>query len=157
VDFTTAKGILAALEHHGVRYVMVGSMAMAAHGLVRATRDLDIFVAPDDDNVGRLRAALKSLFDDPSIDEITGTDLQGDYPAVSYAPPAADYTLDILSRLGEAFSFDDIEAEDIDVGGVSVRVATPHMLYRMKKDTVRPQDRADAEALKSSFALDEES
>jgi len=30
------------------------------------------------------------------------------------------------------------------------------MLYRMKKDTVRPQDRLDAETIRREFALDEE-
>jgi hypothetical protein len=37
-----------------------------------------------------------------------------------------------------------------------VRVATPEMLYRMKKDTVRPQDRLDAETLRQQFGLAEE-
>lgn len=41
--------------------------------------------------------------------------------------------------------------------GVSVRVATPRTLYRMKKDTVRPQDRLDAAALLQRFGpLEEE-
>ncbi len=37
--------------------------------------------------------------------------------------------------------------------GVVVRVATPKALYDMKKDTVRLQDRADAEILKEQFDL----
>jgi hypothetical protein len=52
------------------------------------TRDADVFVAPDEDNVARLRRALKSVFDDdPNVDEITAADLGGDYPAVEYTPP----------------------------------------------------------------------
>jgi hypothetical protein len=39
---------------------------------------------------------------------------------------------------------------------VRVRVATPRTLYRMKKDTVRPQDRLDAQALRERFDLPEE-
>jgi len=35
-------------------------------------------------------------------------------------------------------------------------VATPRMLFRMKKDTVRPQDRLDAEALRQAFELKDE-
>jgi len=42
------------------------------------------------------------------------------------------------------------------IEGVRVRVATPRMLYRMKKDTVRPQDRLDAEVLRERFSLTEE-
>ncbi len=57
---------------------------MAAHGLDRATRALDLFVAPDPDNIERLRSALRSVFDDPEIELITSEDLAGDYPAVQY-------------------------------------------------------------------------
>jgi hypothetical protein len=104
MTFDEAKRILGALEREGVRYVLVGSMAMAAQGLVRATRDMDFFVAPDAENVERLRRALRSVFGaDPNLEQITADDLAGDYPAIEYVPPAGAYSLDILSRLGEAF------------------------------------------------------
>ena len=64
--------------------------------------------------------------------------------------------MDILTRLGEAFRFDDLESEEIDLGEIKVRVATPRMLYRMKKDTVRPQDQADAARIREGFGLEEE-
>jgi hypothetical protein len=156
MDFEEAKRILAALEREGVRYVLIGSMAMAAQGLIRATRDIDFFVSPDPDNVERLRRALKSVFDsDANVDEITASDLAGDYPAIEYTPPHGLYSLDILSRLGEAFVFENIEWEELIVDGIRVRVATPRMLYRMKKDTVRPLDRIDAEAIRERFGLPE--
>lgn len=149
--------VLAALDREGVRYVLIGSMAMAAQGLIRATRDIDFFVSPDPDNVERLRRALKSVFDgDVNIDQITAEDLGGDYPAIEYTPPHGLYSLDILSRLGEAFRFEDLEWEELTVEGIPVRVATPRMLYRMKKDTVRPLDRLDAEALRERFELRED-
>lgn len=156
MDFSQAMRVLAAFARHGVEYVLVGSMAMAAQGLIRATRDMDVFVAPDPVNVERLKAALRELFSDPSIDEIQAGDLAGDYPALQYVPPDGDYWIDILSRLGEAFRFADLEAEVLEVEGLRVRVATPRMLYRMKRDTVRPQDRLDAEMLKQRFGLDED-
>lgn len=157
MDFGELRRILAAFEREGIRYVLVGSMAMAAQGIVRATRDADFFVAPDEQNVERLRRALKSLFDDdPNVDEITAADLGGDYPAVEYTPPHGRYSMDILSRLGETFRYEELEAEDVVVEGVRARVATPRMLYRMKKDTVRSQDRMDAEAIRTRFGLKEE-
>ena len=64
--------------------------------------------------------------------------------------------MDILTRLGEAFRFEDIEFEEMQIDNVTVRVATPRMLYRMKKDTLRPQDRADAARIRDSFGLREE-
>jgi hypothetical protein len=153
MTFVEALQILAALERHGVAYVLVGSMAMAAHGIVRATRDMDIFVSPDESNVARLKGALMELFGDPELDSISSAELSGDYPAIQYVPPSANYWIDILSRLGEAFRYPDVECEILRVEGVSVRVATPRMLYRMKKDTVRPQDRVDAQVLRERFAL----
>ncbi len=157
MDFEEAKRILAAFEVEGVRYVLVGSMAMAAQGLVRATRDVDVFVAPDRQNVERLVRALRSVVgDDPSLEEITADDLAGDYPAIEYVPPGASYSIDILARLGEAFRFDEIEAEEVIVEGIRLRVATPRMLYRMKRATIRPQDRADAAAIRERFGLTED-
>jgi len=156
IDFEEAKRILAAFEREGVEYVMVGSMAMAAQGLVRATRDVDFFVAATAANVEQLRQALRSLYkDDPNVDQIRVEDLAGDYPAIEYVPPNAPYSLDILSRLGEAFRYETIESEEIVLDGIRIRVATPEMLYRMKRDTVRPQDRLDAEQLRHLFKLGE--
>jgi hypothetical protein len=148
--------VLEALHRHQVDYVLVGSMAMAAQGLVRATRDMDIFVDPDESNVSRLKTALRELFDDPAIEEIRADELSGDYPAVQYVPPEGGFWIDILARLGEAFSFAELESEALEVEGVRIRVATPRILYRMKKGTVRGQDRLDAEMLKQRFGIEDD-
>lgn len=147
--------ILEALEAERVRYAVFGALALAAHGIDRATRDLDLFVAPEEDNVVRLRRALAAVFDDPSIDEITAEDLAGEYPAIQYGPPHVDYTIDIVSRLGEAFRFDDLEVEEVPAGRATIKVVSPATLYAMKRDTVRLRDRADAEALRQRFDFEE--
>lgn len=157
MKFGDAIAILASLERERVRYVLIGSMAMAAQGLIRATRDIDFFVAPDAANVERIKRALRAVFEDECIDEIDASDLQGAYPVLRYGPPEGDFVIDLVAKIGDAFTFEDIESEDLVVEGVRVRVATPRMLYRMKRDTVRPQDHIDAESLRTAFALDEES
>jgi hypothetical protein len=153
-----AKAVLAALVQEKVEFVVIGSMAMAAQGLPRATRDLDFFVSPEIENLEALKRALSSLFDDPSVEEIDPHELAGDYPAVEYVPPHGRYSLDILTRLGEAYSWSDLAAncDRIELGELTVRVASPRMLYRMKKDTVRPQDRADAARIRDVFDLEDE-
>jgi hypothetical protein len=156
MEFEQTKRILAAFDRHGVNYVLVGGMAMAAQGLVRATRDIDVVVSVEAKNIDRLKAALQELFNDPEIDSIRADELAGDYPAIQYVPPTGDFWIDILARLGEAFQFADLESDELVVEGVRVRVATPRTLYRMKKDTVRPQDRLDAQALRERFDLPEE-
>lgn len=136
MSFDEAKRILAAFEAEQVEYVLVGSMAMAAQGIIRATRDLDFFVSPAPENVDRLKRALKRLYDqDPNVDQISAADLAGDYPALEYVPPHGEYSIDILARLGEAFRYDTLESEVLVLeGGTSVRVATPATLYRMKEE-----------------------
>ncbi|HZZ18726.1 MAG TPA: nucleotidyl transferase AbiEii/AbiGii toxin family protein, partial [Opitutaceae bacterium] len=84
MDLEIAKTVLAALEREGVRYVVFGAVAINLPGLARATEDLDLFIAPDSGNIERLKAALRSVFVDPSIEEILAEDLLGDYPAVQY-------------------------------------------------------------------------
>ncbi|MBN2496139.1 MAG: nucleotidyl transferase AbiEii/AbiGii toxin family protein [Deltaproteobacteria bacterium] len=155
MDADAVLEVLRAFAEEGVRYKVVGAVALNLLGLPRATEDLDVFVAPDEDNINRLKAALRSVFDDPEIDGISAADLQGSYSAIQYVPPEGTFYIDILTRLGEAFAYDDIQTEEREVEGVRVAVATPAMLYRMKKDTVRLQDRADAERLSRRFNLSE--
>ncbi len=146
--------VLNAMEEAGVRYAVFGGLAMAAHGFDRGTRDLDLFVPPDESNIERLRAALTSVFDDPDIAMITAEDLGGEYPAVQYGPPGVDYTIDIVSRLGDAFRFEDLELERIQAGASTITVVAPVTLYRMKRDTVRLRDRDDAQRLARAFGFD---
>jgi len=148
----TIRALLAALRDEHVEYVLVGALAMDVLGIGRLTEDIDLFVCPTPENVDRLRRALRRVWDDRSIDEITAADLAGEYPAVQYVAPDGT-TIDILSRLGDAFRFTDLEATVYAYGDVEVRVATPATLYRMKRDTVRLRDKADAQALKEKFRL----
>lgn len=156
MDYDATCKVLHAFEAHGVRYVVFGGAALNLLGLSRFTEDLDVFIEPTRENVEKLKTALRTVFDDPSIDEITADDLLGDYPAVQYVPPDGTFHVDILTRLGEAFRFEDLESAPIALENVPVRVVTPRMLYRMKKGTVRPKDWGDADALRRRFDLPED-
>jgi hypothetical protein len=149
--------VLRAFQDQNLEYVLIGATAMGFHGLVRATEDVDLMIRPTSENVERLRKALQATYsDDPSIQDIRTEDLLGDYPAVRYYPENSDLFFDILTRLGEAASYETVELEVIEVAGVSVRTATPQALYNLKKDTVRPIDRQDAAALRERFKLRDE-
>lgn len=149
--------VLRAFESAGLEYVLIGAAAMGFHGLVRATEDLDLFIRATAENIEKLRTALRTAYDgDPHIDEISSTDLLGEYPAVRYVPPTGDLYFDVMTRLGEGASFETVDAEVKEVDGTQVRVATPAALYHLKKGTVRALDRADAAALRERFGLKDE-
>lgn len=153
MDEDRLRALFQALAEHRVEYAVFGAVALGLHGLARATADLDLFVPADRDNVERLKAALHTVFDDPSIEEITADDLCGDYPAVRYHPPDG-FGLDILTRLGEAFGYQDLDIEEREYDGIMVRVVTARTLWRLKKDTTRPTDRIDAELLAERFGFE---
>src|SRR5829696_7334099 len=71
--------MLAALEEHGVLYVVIGGLAAQLRGAPLVTLDLDVSPARDRDNLDRLAAALSSL------DAV---------PRIADAPPGLEIPLD---------------------------------------------------------------
>jgi len=155
MDYDQVLQLFRALGARDVEYVVVGAVALGLHGIVRATQDVDLFIRPSAENVARLRLALADVWSDPAVGQIEATDLAGEFGVVSYAPPTGELTVDLIARLGDAFHFDDIEWQEVDAGGIAVRVATPRMLLRMKRGTLRPQDAADVHALRERFAMED--
>jgi hypothetical protein len=155
LDIDLLKRLFQALRDEEAEYLVVGGVAMNLHGFVRATDDVDLFVRPTAENIRRVRAALHRVWEDPSIEEIRAEDLAGEYPVVRYGPPEVEMVVDLMSRLGERFQYEDLEGEWHDLEGTPVHVATPRTLYRMKRDTVREDDRRDAARLREHFDLGE--
>lgn len=62
--------------------------------------------------------------------------------------------MDVIARLGEAWRYEDLEFTSEVYEGVPVRLATPRMLWRMKRDTARLQDRADAARINDKFGFE---
>lgn len=141
--------VLKALHEHEVEYILIGGVAVILHGVPRLTEDLDIFVAKDSTNLEKLKKALRSVFNDASIDEITRNDLV-DYPVVRYGTPE-NYYIDIMDRVGEAFKYDDLAFEVIESHGIPINVATIETLIKLKQGTVRQKDKADVFLLKEKL------
>lgn len=117
MKFDQAVEILGAFERERVRYVLIGSMALAAQGIIRATRGVAFFVAPDADNVDRIKRALRAVFDDDSIEDIAAADVAGPYPVIRYGPPEGAFVIDLIARIGDAFTFDDVEWDELSIEG----------------------------------------
>ncbi len=153
-DEERLRAVFRALGDQRVEYAVFGAAALGLHGLARATADLDLFIKANQENVERLKRALRSVFSDPTIDEISAEDLCGGYPAVRYLP-SDGFGFDVLTRLGTAFRYEDLEIEERDFEGVPVRLVTPRRLWMMKKDTAHPSDRIDAQVLAERFGFRE--
>ncbi|MGH7706559.1 MAG: hypothetical protein ACREM6_01310 [Vulcanimicrobiaceae bacterium] len=69
--------LLRALNTEGARYLIVGGYALAAHGRVRATKDIDIFIGTDSGNTGRVWRALAAFgapLDEFRVEDLTKPD-----------------------------------------------------------------------------------
>ena len=154
MDASTLSSIFRALNQEGVRYVVFGGIAVIARGVTRTTQDLDVFLDPAAANVEATRRALQSVFGDPALDELTAEVLT-EYGLVRYGPPEHDFVIDLTTRIGEAFAFDDVESTPVELHGVPVPVATPRMLIRMKQGSHREKDRSDVVRLRERHRIED--
>ncbi len=135
--------VLEAFGEEEVDYILVGGFAVILHGMPRLTQDIDVFVKMNPENINKLQKALHRVFPgDESINEITIDELNR-YSVIRYGSPGGFY-IDIMARIGEVATYDDIEYETIIVDGISIKVATAEKLFQLKKDTLRIEDKRDA-------------
>jgi hypothetical protein len=139
------------LNAHRVRYLLVGGYALAAHGLVRMTQDVDIAVAPDSDNARRWIAALAQLPDAIAAEMRAETDpFEGDY--LHAIRINDEFTVDVLpSVAGVAFDVLEQYATTVTIDGEAIRVLNLEGLL-LTKQGVRLKDQADAEWLRQVIA-----
>ncbi|MGO9482331.1 MAG: nucleotidyl transferase AbiEii/AbiGii toxin family protein [Candidatus Kryptoniota bacterium] len=138
--------VIDALEKEKVDYVLIGGFAIVLYGMPRLTQDLDLFVKASEDNIARLQTALYSAFADKSIFEVTNSELQK-YPVIRYGSDEG-LSIDVISRIGEAFAFEDLEYMELNVEGHRVKIATVETLHRLNEKTYRGVDQNDIIFLK---------
>lgn len=139
------------LNAAGVRYVLVGGYALAAHGYVRMTEDIDIAVSPDPENARRWIAALAQL-PDGAAGELAGEvdPFEGDYLHAIRINDA--FTVDVLpAAAGVSFAELEGHIEWLDLDGTRVPVLDLVGLLKTKQG-VRPKDQADAAVLRQALA-----
>ena len=154
-------GILALLERMGVRFVLIGGLAMIAHGSARITEDIDLAYSRDQDNVARLAAAMRSVrpilrgvkqpvpsvVDERTFRNTLNLSLDTDLGPV-----------DLLGHVAGVSSFDTLweRAVLIDVFGSPVHVASIDDLIAMKKSAGRDKDKLHEVELRALQKLLEE-
>jgi hypothetical protein len=138
------RDLLSTFNAHGVEYLVVGAHALAAHGHVRATGDLDIWVRPAAANAGRVIKAL-TAFGAPLAD-LTESDLMR--PGLVFQIGVAPLRIDILTAI-DAVQFDDAWNDRFTTSfdGETVAVLSAAHLIKNKRAVGRAQDLADLEWL----------
>lgn len=155
-----ADAILRCLSDHGVDYLLIGGLAVQAHGHVRTTQDADVLPAPGLANLDRLAAALAELNARPSGDgSLPGGVLDG--AAIEGAAVLSLDTdaggVDVHTSPPGAASFAAMRgrALELEVAGTRVAVVGRDDLIAMKRAAGRPLDRGDVIALTAPELLEE--
>ncbi|HKO36401.1 MAG TPA: DUF6036 family nucleotidyltransferase [Pyrinomonadaceae bacterium] len=138
------KDLFVELNAHGVEFLVVGAHALAAHGHVRATKDLDVWVRPDRENAIRLVHALIA-FGAPTQD-VTQDDFAE--PGITFQIGIEPVRIDIITGV-DGLTFEPAWQNRVasEYGGEPVFVVSRDDLIRNKRASGRPQDLADIAAL----------
>jgi len=152
--------LIAALADGEVEYVLIGGLAVGAHGFPRVTKDVDIVPAPEESNLRRLATVLRGIdarhFEtgdfDPSefpFDPLDASDLLeggnfvlatrlGRLDLMQWVPGVpGDWAFEHLAR----------SAVETSLGARTVRVCSKKDLIAMKRAAGRPQDLVDLQEL----------
>lgn len=131
---------------HEVRFLLIGGYALAAHGLPRATGDLDTWVWLDRDNASKIVAALDEFGFGSlglSVDDFVEPEI---VVQLGYPP----HRIDIITSI-DGVDFDDAWERRmmVNVGGVEVPIIGREELILNKIAAGRPQDLADVARLRA--------
>jgi hypothetical protein len=137
------KEFLDSLNRNNVRYLLTGGYAVGLHGYPRATNDIDVVVASDQENATRTINALNEFFGSTKLTAETFT-RERSLLVMGVEPLAIDL-LNYLEGLefDEAYARRDIvKIEDIDVNLIAFED-----LVVNKRAVARPKDLIDADEL----------
>jgi hypothetical protein len=142
---------IAALNAHGVRYLLIGAHAVAFHARPRATKDLDILVEPTRANAKKVLDAMRDFFGgvrlNYTIEDVVDPDsiLQ-----LGVAP----LRIDVLSTILGCPDFLTLWKRRVEArfGDVPTHYIGLHDLIGNKESTDRLQDRADVDVLRRAAA-----
>ena len=147
--FTKFIELIDLLNKNDVDYIIIGDMAINLHGFARNTEDIDIFINPTKQNVERFRKSLLDIFHDADINEITIEELNK-YPVIRYGTEYG-FSIDIITKIGEKFFFNDLNYVVENLNGVEIKFADLKTLYKLKGKTYREIDQLDLKFIKSKL------
>ena len=138
------RDLIAEFNAHNVEFLVVGAHALAAHGHVRATEDLDVWVRPDRENAKRVLEALRA-FGAP-LHDLTEKDLTT--PGVVFQIGVAPLRIDVLTAI-DGVDFAEAWPSRLvaKFADQTIAVLSKEHLIKNKRAVGRTQDLADVERL----------
>ena len=139
---------LAAMQKYKVRYMLIGGVAINFHGVNRSTQDMDIWLAPTNQNRDLFYSVLLDLGYVPEeIEDLKEEDFTTFFKCTIGEMP---YTIDCITIVHPAIDFN--EAESVmtvhDIGkGLMLNVVNYDFLRKMKVLTNRQKDWYDVARL----------
>jgi predicted nucleotidyltransferase len=142
--------ILKDLNAAGVRYVVVGGIALISHGVVRSTRDLDAVYDPDPANLDAIRKLVKAWGATRPDGSALAEDALSTGRSIHLSMTSGE--LDLLSEQVASVKFvnllDRSEVRRID--GVEAPICSLADLVALKRAAGRVRDLADLSDLKAT-------
>jgi hypothetical protein len=137
---------LTLLQEEEALFLIVGAHALAVHGYLRATGDLDIWVRPDPANAERVWKALCRFGAPVQAMGLTVADLA--QPGIVYQIGLPPRRIDILTEIS-GVDFEEAWPHRVTetVGQLAVPFLGRQALIRNKKASGRAKDLADVETL----------
>jgi predicted nucleotidyltransferase len=153
------ESIFDALDRSGVRYVVVGGVAVVLHGFARLTADLDLVVDLRPNEARRVIEALQALGLRPRVpvdpldfadSDLRQTWIREKHMRVFTMIDPGNPLRQVDLFVEHPIPFDDLfqRAELVDLGTATVRVASIEDLLTLKLGSGRGRDLADVEALR---------
>lgn len=145
------KELLKLFEKHKIRYLIVGGYAVMKYSEPRFTKDLDLFIATDQDNAKSVYLALKE-FGAP-LENLTSDDFvhEGYFYQMGRPPMRVDI---MMSIPGIKFDIAWQNREVVELGDLKLFFISRSDLIKAKKASGRPQDHIDVDKLREAEQLD---
>lgn len=138
--------MLALLAAEGAAFLIVGAHALAVHGYIRATGDLDLWIRPDTGNAERVWRALLRFGAPVETANLTQDDLAK--PGIVYQIGLPPRRIDLLTEIS-GVGFDEAWESRIvqTVEHLEVAFLGREALLQNKRESGRAKDLADIDAL----------
>ena len=144
--------LLVLLAKSGVRFVLVGGVAVAFQGYVRLTEHVDILIDDAPENVDRILKVLAG-YGEGFAGELSAADFTKQEGAIRIVEEGEQMQIDIFTLMSGRHFADVVgEADQFRVGDQTVAVASKPSLIGWKERSPREKDRLDAIALRQLLA-----